>query len=55
MKNNEIRCIARNCPYSNTCFLHNTKSNIVYDYSYSCDKDSGFKYYIPTNKESENK
>lgn len=53
MKNEEIRCIARDCPYRETCFLFNVRSSIVYDYSYTCDKDSGFKHYVPTNKEND--
>ena len=47
MKNMEVRCIANNCFYKDKCLMYNINSLVVYDYSCTCDKNSGFEYYIP--------
>lgn len=51
-----MRCIATNCPYEDSCYRHDiikSHSN-VYDFSYYCNIDSGFDYFIP-NIKKENK
>lgn len=54
MKREDPRCISIDCQYKENCQLQKIKSTVVYDYSYTCNENSEFEYYISNNNDEVN-
>lgn len=44
------KCCADACPYKDTCFRYKTESKDTYDYSFTCNEETGFEDYMMMNR-----
>lgn len=46
INDNELQCCARECPYYLDCKRGTIISKETFDYSYKCNKESGFQDFV---------